>query len=77
MFIRALTFQSVVLYLKEYLDHYIGARYRNVPTTMSSVGKIESFDPTQETLPHYVKRIKNFFSTNEVADAKQKYVFLN
>ena len=45
--------------------------------TMSSVGKIESFDPTQETFPRYVKRIKNFFSANEVADAKQKYVFLN
>ena len=52
-------------------------RYCNVPTTMSSVGKIESFDPTQETFPCYVKRIKNFFSANEVADAKQKYVFLN
>ena len=44
---------------------------------MSSVGKIESFDPTQETFPRYMKRIKNFFSANEVADAKQKYVFLN
>ena len=44
---------------------------------MSSVGKIESFDPTQESFPPYVKRIKNFFSANEVADAKQMYVFLN
>ena len=34
-------------------------------------------NPTQETFPRYVKRIKNFFSANEVADAKQKYVFLN
>ena len=24
VFVRALNFQSVVLYLKEYLDHYIG-----------------------------------------------------
>ena len=44
---------------------------------MSPVGKIESFDPTQVTFPRYVKRIKNFFSANEVADDKQKYVFLN
>ena len=44
---------------------------------MLFVGKIELFDPTQETFPRYLKRIKNFFSTNEVADAEQKYVFLN
>ena len=39
--------------------------------------KSNRLNPTQETFPRYVKRIKNFFSANEVADAKQKYVFLN
>ena len=44
---------------------------------MSSMGKIESFDSTQETFPRYVRRVKNFFSANSVAADKQKYVFLN
>ena len=52
VFVHALTFQSVVLYSKEYLDDYtLATRYRNVPTTISSVGKIKLFDPTQETFP--------------------------
>ena len=41
------------------------------------MGKIESFDSTQETFPHYVRRVKNLFSANSVAADKQKYVFLN
>ena len=44
---------------------------------MSSMGKIELFDSTQETFPRYGRRVKNFFSANSVAADKQKYVFLN
>ncbi len=41
------------------------------------MSKIESFDQTQETFPRYVKRVKNFFTANDVAVNKQKFVFLN
>ncbi len=44
---------------------------------MASLGKLESFDPIQETFPRYVKRVQNFFSANNVPDDRQKYVFLN
>ena len=72
-----LSFINQLFIFEGVLDHYIGDEVSNILTTMSSVGKIELFDPTQETFSCYVKRIKNFFSANEVADAKQKYVFLN
>ena len=44
---------------------------------MASVGKIESFDPNQETFPHDVQRVRNFFSANGIEVDKRKYVFLN
>ena len=44
---------------------------------MASVGKIESFDSSQETFERYVQRVKNFFAANGIDAAKQKFVFLN
>ena len=43
---------------------------------MALVGKIESFDPNQETFPCYLQRVRNF-SANGIEADKRKYVFLN
>uniref|UniRef100_A0A1X7TQZ6 Retrotransposon gag domain-containing protein n=1 Tax=Amphimedon queenslandica TaxID=400682 RepID=A0A1X7TQZ6_AMPQE len=44
---------------------------------MAAVGRIELFDPCQETFPRYVKRVRNFSAANDVAAGKHKFVFLN
>ena len=43
---------------------------------MASIGKLESFDPSQETFECYVQRVKNFTATG-IEAGKQKFVFLN
>ena len=44
---------------------------------MASIGKIDTFDQNQETFPHYVQRVKNFFLANGIEEERRKYVFLN
>ena len=44
---------------------------------MASIGKLESFDPSQETFERYVQRVKNFFAATGIEAGKQKFVFLN
>ncbi len=39
--------------------------------------KIDPFEPSQETFDRYIQRIKIHFAATDVADRKQKYVFLN
>lgn len=42
-----------------------------------AVCKIEQFDPTQESFPRYVKRVKNYFEANHIDTGKKRAVMLN
>ena len=43
----------------------------------TAFGKLEAFDPCQETFPRYVKRVQIYFAANAVPEERQKFVFLN
>lgn len=42
-----------------------------------ALGKLEAFDPSLETFPRYIQRVKIYFTANGIEEDKQKFVFLN
>ena len=42
---------------------------------MSRLGKLEEFNPGQETFNNYVERMEQYFVANAVADDKKVAVF--
>ena len=54
-----------------------GIRFSCVITMATAFGKLEAFDPCQETFPRYVKRVQIYFAANAIPEERQKFVFLN